>query len=380
MPDQFIIDQRSASLVPSASEVRSWASGRRVFVSSLITDMPDERNAVRAAIESVGAVPVMFENDLSGQDITAEDAYLAGVRTSDIYIGLFGPRYGVRMGDGYSATHAELNEAEVEGLRLCLFVHGESSGDMDGAQRDLIAGVRNLYVTGTWSTPENLGSAVARRLTDLAAEELAPWVRLGRLLFRATSITNDGNTVTLDATVRSREVHSELIRLRDGRGGELPFASPSEAFQASIASVTSTTTSTASFVEQINLNVRESRSASLRMAMNNLSADEVAARSLADGLFGTNTLGEVSFMSSPVDPLAALRGAGLDDSIVRPVARLLITEHLFETDSARTVDDFALGPAHSGVRKLRITWSPKNPYVNEPDPNPVTIVGELRDL
>lgn len=67
--------------------MRAWASGRRVFVSSLITDMPNERAAVRAAIESVGATAVMFE-DLGAQDISAERAYLSGVRSSEIYVGV----------------------------------------------------------------------------------------------------------------------------------------------------------------------------------------------------------------------------------------------------------------------------------------------------
>src|SRR5664280_3291769 len=122
----LLVDQRSASLAASEVDVRVWASGRRVFVSSLITDMPGERSAVRAAIEAVGATPVMFE-DLGAQDVSAEHAYLSGVRSSEVYVGMWGPRYGVRMLDGYSATHAEFVEAERNGLRLCLFVHGETS-------------------------------------------------------------------------------------------------------------------------------------------------------------------------------------------------------------------------------------------------------------
>jgi hypothetical protein len=186
----LLIDQRSASLAASERDVRDWASGRRVFVSSLITDMPAERSAVRAALETVGATPVMFE-DLGPQDVSAEQAYLSGVRSSDIYVGMWGPRYGVRMADGYSATHAEFLEAERNGLRLCAFVHGESSGEMDGPQRDLVQGARNLYTTSSWTDPADLGLRVQRRLEDLAAEDLAPWVRIGRAVFRATEIVND---------------------------------------------------------------------------------------------------------------------------------------------------------------------------------------------
>ncbi|WP_457145213.1 DUF4062 domain-containing protein [Mycobacterium sp. URHB0021] len=226
MNSSLLIDQRSASLAAAEPDVRRWASGRRVFVSSLITDMPAERSAVRAAIEAVGATPVMFE-DLGAQDISAEQAYLAGVRSSDIYVGMWGTRYGVRMSDGYSATHAEYLEAERNGLRLCLFVHGEASGEMDWAQRDLIQGARNLYTTSPWTDPADLRHRVQRRLEALASEDLAPWVRVGRAVFRATDIVDDGGTIAITADVRSGAVHTSLVQLRQQRGGTLPFASPS---------------------------------------------------------------------------------------------------------------------------------------------------------
>jgi len=78
------------------------------LVSSLITDMPEERAAAREAIEGVGATPVMFE-DLGAQNVSAAEAYLSGVRSSDVYVGMWGPRNGVRMPDGYSATQPRAN-------------------------------------------------------------------------------------------------------------------------------------------------------------------------------------------------------------------------------------------------------------------------------
>jgi len=74
---------------------------------------------------------------------------------------------------------------------------------MDGPQRDLIQSARSLYTTSPWNSPADLGQRVRRRLEELAAEELAPWVRLGRTLLRAREITNDGRTITITAAVRS---------------------------------------------------------------------------------------------------------------------------------------------------------------------------------
>lgn len=341
--------------------------------------MPAERQSTRAAIDSVGATPVMFE-ELGPQDVSADQAYLAGVRSSDVYVGMWGPRYGVRMSDGYSATHAEFLEAERNGLRLCLFVHGEASGDMDGAQRDLIQGARNLYTTSSWIDPADLGQRVRRRLEALAAEELAPWVRIGRAVFRATEIVNDGRTISIKAEVRSAAVHTELVRLRDQRRGSLPFASPIDARNVRLAELSTRTLSTIGHEEHLVLAVEDQQSANMRVAINGVSADEVTRRALSDGLFGTSTLGEAAFLAQPIDALQPLRGLNLDDSLLRPVARLFFTERLLTQAIASRVDSFALGPSHQGSRRLRATWTPPQVYTNEADPTPHSIDGTVKGL
>lgn len=376
----LLIDQRSASLPAAGEDVRAWASGRRVFVSSLITDLPDERSTVRAAIDSLGATAVMFE-DLGAQDISAEQAYLSGVRSSEVYVGMWGLRYGSRMPDGYSATHAEFLEAERNGLRLCLFVHRETSGEMDGAQRDLIQGARNLYTTSPWTDPQDLGGRVKRRLEELAAEELAPWVRVGRTVFRAREITNDGKTISLTAAVRSDAVHAELVRLRDNRASGVPFASPHTAQPVQIAELSTRTVSTIGHEERLTLITQEQRSLSMRASINGISADEVAQRALSDGLFGTAMLGkQMGWMTQTIDPLALLRGLRLDDSVLRPVARLLFAERLIIDQAASRIDSFTLGPSHQGARRLRATWTPPQVYLDEPDPTPVSIDGIVTGL
>lgn len=239
----LLIDQRSASLAACQQDVKTWAAGRRVFVSSLITDMPAERSAVRAAVEDLAAVAVMFE-DLGAQDISAEQPYLSGVRSSDVYVGMWGRRYGVRMPDGCSATHVEFIEAERNGLRLCLFVHAGTSGEMDGPQRDLVASARNLYTTSSRTDPDDLGRRVRRRLEEVAADELAPWVRVGRAVFRAREITNDGSTISIVALVRINAVHAELVWLRDQRAGGVQFASTIDARTVQLVELATRTVST----------------------------------------------------------------------------------------------------------------------------------------
>lgn len=362
-------------MIASDDDIRVWARGRRVFVSSLIGGMTAERAAVRAAIEAVGAVPVMFEEDLGGQDISAEQAYLSGVRSSEIYVGLFGPRYGVRMADGHSATHAELLEAEREGLRLCLFVNGDTSGDMDGTQRDVINSLRNLYTTSPWHDAEDLGRRVERRLRDLASEELAPWVRVGRTVFRAKELTSDGKTITITADILSPAVHSELVRLRDGRS-TVAFAAPDDARPVQFTDLTTRTVSSARHGEKLTLTAGENSSHRMPMSVNGIRAEEILRRSLSDGLFGTNELDtRAGHLARPIDPFEEIRSANLDDAILRPVARLLFAERLLADGVASRVDAFALGPAHQGRRRLKAAWTPPQAYTNVPNPTGGSIEG-----
>ncbi len=285
------------------------------------------------------------------------------------------------MSDGYSATHAEFLEAEKQGLRLCLFVGDANSADIDGPQRDLIAGARNLYTTSTWHTINDLQERIRTRLVALAAEDLAPWVRLGPLFFRATDISGDGTKLLIRAQVRSASVHAELGQLRDART-QIVFASTAESKVVRIDRLSSTMRSTNVHDETIELSVvsqGQSASAVFRGgSMNGVPAEEVQKKSLGAGLFGEPASGD-SFLpwGEPVDPLELVRGLGLDDSVLRPIVSLLITQHLFESGSAAVVDAVVLGPSVVGKRRLKVTWTPRRIYDNVPAPSKVTIEGIL---
>jgi hypothetical protein len=373
----LLIDQQAATVPISESDIHAWGARQRVFVSSLITDMRAERAAVRRAIESVGATPIMFE-DLGGRDTSAEEAYLSGVRTADIYVGVLGSRYGVALATGYSATHAEYVEAERSGLRMALFV--QEGVAMEGPQQDLVAGARNSYTTSPWSSLEELERRVASRLREIAAEAVAPWVRIGRLVLRADGLRVESGRVTVRATVRDRTVFAELRQMAD-RKEMTRFATTWQAESAQVASLESDAQSANRIEVTVGLAVRANSATSMRMSINGLSAEELARRSLSDGLFGTQTLPQgLLAMSKPVEPLSPLRGRGLADDIVRPIAHLLIAEHLLLGEEAATIDDFRLGPRRNGARLLSVTWTPPRRYVNSPDADPVVLEGATIDL
>lgn len=89
----LVIDRAAAAEIPSPEAVREWAHGRRAFISSVMSELPKERQGAAAAARAVGLAPVMFEQ-FGGRDADPEDAYLSEVETSDIYLGILGRRYG----------------------------------------------------------------------------------------------------------------------------------------------------------------------------------------------------------------------------------------------------------------------------------------------
>jgi hypothetical protein len=382
MDTELLIDAQAASVMVEPTALRSWGQSRRVFVSSLITDMPKEREAARRAIESVGAQPVMFEEELGAQDVSSYDAYLGGVQSSSIYVGLLGARYGVRTSRGQSATEEEFREAERLGLRLCVYVN-TGTDEVDGAQRDFIAGTQNLLTTSPWTDPADLERRIARRLADLAAEELAPWVRLGDVVFRATKIISDGQSIRVEADIRDPRIAARLNEIRDGRLSDVRFTSSDESRAVQVrelaSSMTSTVTRTVSLTLVAGQPDQHMNWGSVQTNGVTYSSEDLARMGMSDALFGTTTLPSFHGLTSKGDPLAPLRGKGLVDTVVRPVARLLVTEKLLR-DGASHVDSFTLGPSRNGKRVARLTWSPARQYTNVPAPKPITIEGEIAGI
>ena len=64
----------------------------RVFVSSTLGELADERRAVSRAISALRLTPVMFE--LGATPHPPQDLYQAYLAQSDVFIGLYWQRYG----------------------------------------------------------------------------------------------------------------------------------------------------------------------------------------------------------------------------------------------------------------------------------------------
>src|SRR6266487_3812506 len=100
------MNDRTAAVSQSSTLIRTPDQRLRVFISSTMRDLADERQAARAAIERLRLAPVMFE--VGARPHTAGDVYRAYLDQSHIFIGIYWKDY------GWVAPGAELSGLEEE--------------------------------------------------------------------------------------------------------------------------------------------------------------------------------------------------------------------------------------------------------------------------
>ncbi len=116
------------------SDVRSSMMGKlRIFVSSVQKELENERMAVTELVSSDPFLDrhveaILFE-DLPASASSPEAAYLAALRSCDLYIGILGFEYGHKGSDGLSATHREYIEATRREMPTFFFIKGDNAQD-----------------------------------------------------------------------------------------------------------------------------------------------------------------------------------------------------------------------------------------------------------
>ncbi len=346
-----------------------------------MSELPRERQAAAEAIRAIGGTPVMFEQ-FGGRDADPEDAYLAELETSEIYVGILGRRYGKPLPTRFSATHTEYVHAEKRGLRMAVWCL--KANDREGHEEAFLTEVRVFHVVPQFATADDLRAQVEERLKAIAAEDLAPWCKLGNIVFRATEVRDDGSTLRVTARVRSDEVAHALESMRRGGmslGDEARFTWSGRSRMVRVTTVQTTSTSARSKMIRMQFETREdSRDHSWEMSVSGHSADDLTEAGLRTVLFGTRhpLAGQhLEFMGQIADPLAALRSARVPDEIVRPLAELMFVDTLVGTGRASRISEFRLGAAVGGKRRLVVVWQTPRRYSNERS-NARHIEGDVR--
>jgi hypothetical protein len=372
---RLVVDRGAANEPLAEDEFRAWARDQRVFVSSAMDELREERRAVADRVETLGSEPVLFER-FGGRDDDPEAAYTHEVATSSIYIGILGRRYGRQLPTRYSATHSEYLSAEEMGLRIAVWAKGVE--DREGHEQSFLDEIRTFHTTGAFGTSEELAGEVERRLRRIAAEDLAPWVKLGHVIFRARRVTESGGRLEVQARIRDAHVLAEIEGMRPdqwGRGYEGLFSYTGRTRQCQLEELAVTTT--AGKGAEVNIRLVASEvpqdplsAVSLSEGGRTYSPQDLTDMGLRGAVFGESIpLGGLSDhmarMPNPLEPLAELH---LSEEVIRPVAHLLLTESLVGARRASRVTRFRLGPAVAGRRRLELAWQAPRHYQNvEPE-------------
>ncbi|WP_314505703.1 DUF4062 domain-containing protein [uncultured Microbacterium sp.] len=140
----------------------------RVFVSSTLQELADERRAVRGAIERMQLAPVMFE--LGARPHPPRDLYRAYLAQSDIFVGIYADSYGwTAPGEEVSGLEDEYNLVPTGMPKL---IYLRESAQREPKLQALIGRIRTddtaSYVS--FSTPGMLAGRVSADLATLLAE------------------------------------------------------------------------------------------------------------------------------------------------------------------------------------------------------------------
>ncbi|WP_314505866.1 DUF4062 domain-containing protein [uncultured Microbacterium sp.] len=140
----------------------------RVFLSSTLRELEPEREAARAAIESLRLAPVMFE--LGARPHPPRSLYRAYLAQSDIFVGLYWQSYGWVAPD--EAVSGLEDEYRLSGRMPHLIYIKQPAPERDPRLEELLDGIREDDHSSyrAFESPEELGELIVSDLATLLAD------------------------------------------------------------------------------------------------------------------------------------------------------------------------------------------------------------------
>jgi len=152
----------------SRTAIRTPDQRLRVFVSSTLRELADERRVVRSAIERMRLAPVMFE--LGARPHPPRELYRSYLAQSDVFVGIYADSYGwVAPDEEISGLEDEYNLAPRSMPKL---IYIKKSTTREDRLTELIARIRTDDTAAylPFETAEELENQVAGDLANLLAE------------------------------------------------------------------------------------------------------------------------------------------------------------------------------------------------------------------
>ena len=154
--------------VRASIPIRTPDQRLRVFVSSTLTELADERAAVRQAVGRLRLAPVMFE--LGARPHPPRELYRAYLEQSHIFVGIYWQRYGW-VAPGMSISGLE-DEFLLSGDKPKLIYIKTPAPEREGRLADLLLQIENDDRASykMFSTPDELRELVENDLAILLTE------------------------------------------------------------------------------------------------------------------------------------------------------------------------------------------------------------------
>jgi predicted ATPase len=154
---------------PGTQVIRTPDQRLRVFVSSTLGELAEERRAAAAAISAVGLTPVMFE--LGARPHPPQDLYRAYLAQSDIFVGVYWQSYGqVPPGSEVSGLEEEFQLSR--GLPRLLYIKAPAP-HRDAGLKDLMSRIREETSYRRFETADELERLLRNDLATLLSERFA---------------------------------------------------------------------------------------------------------------------------------------------------------------------------------------------------------------
>jgi hypothetical protein len=232
--------------------------------------------------------------------------------------------------------------------------------------------VQLFHVTGSFTGPEDLPRKVEKRLREIAAEDLAPWVKLGAVIVRASRVEVGPSTITVQARVHDPGVMRALAEIagdpQHGGRREISITYANRSGTGHVEALSEASTSAAFTNVTIQAKVTWPRGGdSMAAGTAGYSPDDLTEIAMKVGLLDEpmpSDLGRMGFLVGATDPLSELQALPVQEGAVQPLGRLLVVEQLVGGKRASAVERFSLGPAHRGVRHLELSWWEPRRYSN----------------
>lgn len=151
----------------SATIIRTPDQRLRVFVSSTLQELAEERAAVRQAIESLHLIPVLFE--MGARPHPPRNLYRAYLEQSDVFIGVYWQRYGW-MAPGMEISGLE-DEYQLAGQRPKLIYLKSPAPEREPELKRMLADIKDDGLSYQYfSNAAELGELVRNDLAVLLTE------------------------------------------------------------------------------------------------------------------------------------------------------------------------------------------------------------------